>query len=673
MQWTLRRKLLALTAVGLSGTLIVALVGAVGLKSGRQSARALVATTSLQRLQMDADMMHDAVRADVLAAILGAKENHRGDVIDAQTSLGEHAARIRGDLRILRDSSSGAVAEAVAVVGPDLEAYLTTASDVVAQAAFGTPDSTLFGAFLTRFEVLEGAMEQMGDRIGHAASDTESSMNTSFARLAWLMAIVSLGIPIIVLLIEARMAGRITRTVQDVATRVDSLERDAIRPLGTAMEALARGDVDAQVQVTLRTAAVSGDDEIAAMARNVNSIIEHTQATVSAYQKARSAIAEIVSTSTGLAAAARDGDLKHRGNASQFQGVYAEMISTINGTLDAVVKPVEHATETLERIASKDLTARVDAEYHGDHRRVQDAVNATADALADALAQVRAATEQVSLAAEQIAAGSQSLANAASEQAAGLEEISAGVYESSATAGTIAEETKVARGAAEIARQASVDGHVAMERLAVAVKEIETSSMASAKIVKTIDEIAFQTNLLALNAAVEAARAGDAGRGFAVVAEEVRALALRAAEAARQTGEMIESSVQKVTVGSAITAEAVQRFDAIGRQVMQLDSTVAQIASASSEQAIGIQGLTQGLDRLNQTTQSAAAHAEESAAAAEELSSQSEVTRAMVATFRLPGEAHAESAAPTSRGGLLSAPLGAKTQWRGPKTRTHAE
>jgi methyl-accepting chemotaxis protein len=117
----------------------------------------------------------------------------------------------------------------------------------------------------------------------------------------------------------------------------------------------------------------------------------------------------------------------------------------------------------------------------------------------------------------------------------------------------------------------------------------------------------------------------------------------------------------------------VQRFDAIGRQVMQLDSTVAQIASASSEQAIGIQGLTQGLDRLNQTTQSAAAHAEESAAAAEELSSQSEVTRAMVATFRLPGEAHAESAAPTSRGGLLSAPLGAKTQWRGPKTRTHAE
>jgi len=667
MQWTLRRKLLALTAVGLSGTLIVALVGGVGLRSGKQSARALVATNILQRLQMDADMMHDAVRADVLAAVLGAKAGHPDDVKAAQVSLVEHGDRIRANVRTLSDSAHGSVAEAVARVGPDLEAYLTTAADVVAQSLYAKPDDALFAVFMERFSVLEGSMEHMGDEIAAVAASTERDMNVSFARLTWLMLLVSVLIPVAVLVIEARMAGRITRTVRDVADRVDALERDAIRPLGHAMEALAKGQVDQQVHVDLQATAVSGDDEIAQMARKVNSIVEHSRATVASFENARRAIADICDSATRLARAARDGDLTHRGDASAFAGAYSELMTTINGTLDAVVQPVVHATETLERIAAKDLSARVIAEYVGDHRRVQDAVNATADALADALTQVRSATEQVSLAAEQIAAGSQSLASAASEQAAGLEEISAGVYESSATAGTIAEETKTARSAAEVARQASVDGHIAMERLATAVKEIETSSLASAKIVKTIDEIAFQTNLLALNAAVEAARAGDAGRGFAVVADEVRALALRAAEAARQTGEMIETSVQKVAVGTTITSEAVQRFDAIGRQVKALDEAVAQIASASAEQAIGIQGLTTGLDRLNQTTQSAAAHAEESAAAAEELSSQSELTRAMVATFALPGEA------PSSRGGRLSAPMHEKSTWRSAKSRTQAE
>ena len=180
-------------------------------------------------------------------------------------------------------------------------------------------------------------------------------------------------------------------------------------------------------------------------------------------------------------------------------------------------------------------------------------------------------------------------------------------------------------------------GKEAMQRLSAAIERIKTSSDETAKIIKTIDEIAFQTNLLALNAAVEAARAGDAGKGFAVVAEEVRNLAMRSAEAARSTADLIEGSVKNAENGVAANGEVVRVFEEIAGQGGRINEMVAEIAAASEQQAVGIARVNQAITQMNQTTQQTAANSEETAAVVQELAGQAGGMQSMVAEFTIGG------------------------------------
>ena len=167
-----------------------------------------------------------------------------------------------------------------------------------------------------------------------------------------------------------------------------------------------------------------------------------------------------------------------------------------------------------------------------------------------------------------------------------------------------------ARAVAESGRESVRGGIERMDRLTVAIAKIKDTSDATAKIVKTIDEIAFQTNLLALNAAVEAARAGDAGKGFAVVAEEVRSLAIRAAAAAKNTAELIEEGVSASNNGVSLNAEALAALRDIDGKVTQIGGMLAEIAAASDEQTRGVSQISHAKEGVNHTTQSAAANAE---------------------------------------------------------------
>jgi len=237
---------------------------------------------------------------------------------------------------------------------------------------------------------------------------------------------------------------------------------------------------------------------------------------------------------------------------------------------------------------------------------------------------------QLSGSAGQITATSQSLAEGANEQAASLEETSSALEEMASMTKRNSEHARQANQLAKEARAAADKGVGDMQTMASAMEAIKVSSDDIAKIIKTIDEIAFQTNILALNAAVEAARAGESGMGFAVVADEVRNLAQRSAQAAKETAGKIEGAITKTGQGVGISSKVSQTLNDIVTKVRQVDELLSEVASASHEQTDGITQINTAVGQMDKVTQGNAAKAEESAAAAEELNAQSLVMKQSV-------------------------------------------
>jgi methyl-accepting chemotaxis protein len=239
-------------------------------------------------------------------------------------------------------------------------------------------------------------------------------------------------------------------------------------------------------------------------------------------------------------------------------------------------------------------------------------------------------SNEVAAAAGQVSGASQTLAEGASEQAASLEETSASLEEMASMTRRNAENAQSAKDLATQTRAAADAGAVDMQEMNEAMGAIKSSSDNIAKIIKTIDEIAFQTNILALNAAVEAARAGEAGMGFAVVAEEVRNLAQRSAEAAKETAAKIEDSIARSEAGVGISAKVAGRLSEIVAKARQVDELVAEIATASREQSLGIEQVNTAVTQMDKVTQGNAAAAEESASASEELNAQAQTLKGAV-------------------------------------------
>jgi methyl-accepting chemotaxis protein len=237
---------------------------------------------------------------------------------------------------------------------------------------------------------------------------------------------------------------------------------------------------------------------------------------------------------------------------------------------------------------------------------------------------------QVASASGQVAQSSQQMAEGANEQASSLEETSSSLEEMASMTRQNAENAKQVSSMADDAQSAVRKGRDSMARMSKAIAEIKASSDETAKIIKTIDEIAFQTNLLALNAAVEAARAGDAGKGFAVVAEEVRNLAQRSAEAAKHTAVLIEESEQNAENGVAVCEEVGGILNEITGDVEKVTQLIGEVSAASNEQAQGIEQVNSAVAQMDEVTQSNAANAEESASASEELSAQAKDLNDMV-------------------------------------------
>lgn len=309
--------------------------------------------------------------------------------------------------------------------------------------------------------------------------------------------------------------------------------------------------------------------------------------------------------------------------------------------------PMKQVVADLGRMAKGDLSVRVGFAGQDELGTMARSLNHFLENLDDSFMQISSGSEQIGAGSTQLATASQDLASGTADQASSLLQISSSLEEMASMTEKNSEHAQEANRLTNSTSDAANRGNTEMGRMTKAVDEIKSSSIEISKVIKVIDDIAFQTNLLALNAAVEAARAGEAGKGFAVVAEEVRSLAQRSAEAAKETAGLIEESSRRSEAGVEISKRVGKMLGEVVESVNQVNNLVSEIASASKEQAVGINQINVGVSNLERIVQQNAASAEELASTSEETSSQVVMVKEMINRFEVSSSRSVARSAPS--------------------------
>ena len=575
--------------IGLLGIIAVA-TSLLGIAVGMSLSSALerqLALSGLTVRQLHADMMHDALRADVLSAISSADPAMKISIFDVKQDLAEHLQAFQSDIAGMQAyTGSTEVTQAIEDIEAPLQAYMASAGEIVSKAEKDTSSAKqLIAKFYAAFSDLESGMEQLTATIEQAVAGESRAGARRAAVSQWVM---------IATLIASVLGGGLLLGV---------MLRQVIGPLTgvtTAIKRLAEGDLETLPPALDRT------DEIGLMSRALT-VFRNQEKAARLLRKQQ-----------------EEEKLRAEGERKQAE------VEAIAGERELVGRSIGTG---LTRLASKDLTYRIDETLPEAYRKLQDDFNSAMDQMEGVIRSVSNSTKSISIGTMEISSASDDLSRRTESQAASLEETAAAVTEITTRVKQAAAGAAQARNVVASARdEANRSGDV-VKRAIESITGIEKSSRQITQIIGVIDEIAFQTNLLALNAGVEAARAGDAGKGFAVVAQEVRALAQRSAEAAKEIKALIVKSQTEVGQGVKLVVETGASLDQIVARVMEINVVVDEIAAASVEQASGLAEVNIAVDQMDQTTQQNAAMVEEATAATRNLARQSDDLNDIISSF----------------------------------------
>ena len=563
--------------------------------------------------------------------ILGTAGSQRGQVVMATdagaagTSLLD-AADARSGRRYIADLLERAPGLAADAVGSESFAErpkpgAAPADRVAAYAAFPAWGWVIV-ASLDRAE------------IERSAEDARQALLT-LARVIVVVGLVALALAIVYALWRAASIAGPVEAMANVAAHLarGDLSLDVDHRGGDEIGLLADSlrETVGYVRAVAQAAAALGGGDLASAPVPRSARDELTQS----FLAARASLQRLIAETSALTRAAQEGRLTVRASLEGAEGAYADVLRGLNGTLDAVLAPMDEAAQVLHRLAERDLSARARGAYAGDHARIRDALNATADALDSTMRQLTRSAVQVSAASREIATSSQSVAAGASEQASSLEETSASLISLESLTKRTADAAGDGAGKAASARARTEAGSQAMTEMVEAMASIRAAAEGTSTILRDINEIAFQTNLLALNAAVEAARAGEAGRGFSVVAEEVRTLAQRSQQAARRTERLVSETLTETARGNKCAAEVVARLGDAVRTAGEVEQIMSGIAASACEQAEGLAQVSKAVEQIDQVVQGNAAASEQASASAEELDAEASSLSQLAASFQI--------------------------------------
>ncbi|MCL2203274.1 MAG: methyl-accepting chemotaxis protein [Defluviitaleaceae bacterium] len=325
-------------------------------------------------------------------------------------------------------------------------------------------------------------------------------------------------------------------------------------------------------------------------------------------------------------------DKKIQGN---YTGDFKVIKDAVNSVIDVMAGYVKEISAILAGLSSGDLTRSISVTFDGDFNAIKESVNNIAATLHKTMSEISAASNQVLTGAKQISSSAMDLANGAQQQSNSVQELNNNIDVISRQILQNAESARTASSLSQKSTENANAGNKSMKHMLDAMEQIKASSSEISKIIKAIEDITFQTNLLSLNASVEAARAGEHGRGFAVVADEVRNLASKSQQSTVETTSLINDSIERVDSGSGIAKQTSESLAIIVSNADELLELINLISKSSSEQAEAIKLINIGLEQVSQVVQSNSAVSQEAAAASEELNSQAEVLKDLVAYFKL--------------------------------------